>query len=202
VDIELREDGFIERVKAGAAATMTAQRVEIDVPLDDALFEPPPREGLPDLPPNAREDLARTLEDAYRRWALETDPGNRTLETLVEADVQRLYEPAKMVGILKESLDKSLETWKTENTDAKKELLTEKLRVDKGKTLGSVEVMEKEIQGTFDRALDRSFRGMPIPPSRAFMRDVARRWRETTARVVQRRLREPFEKVFDDKMRE
>ena len=202
VEVEIREDGFLQRVKAGSTSEMKALTVAVDVPLDDALFEPPPREGLTDLPPSARDDLARALEDSFRRWAIETDAGSRTIETLVAADVERLYEPSKMVSILKESLEKSLETWKAENKDAKKAVLHEKLQVDKGKTLGSVEVMEKDIQANFERALDRSFRSMPAPPSRAFMRDVANRWREATAAVVQRRIHAPFEKVFDDKLRE
>ena len=80
--------------------------------------------------------------------------------------------------------------------------LREKLEIDKGKTLGSVEVMEKDIQANFERALDRTFRAMPAPPPRAFMKDVADRWREAAARVVRRRIHEPFEKVFDDRIRE
>src|ERR671910_221652 len=49
----------------------------------------------------ARDDLARALEDSFRRWAIETDAGPRTIEALVAADVERLYEPSKMVAILK-----------------------------------------------------------------------------------------------------
>ncbi|HEX7897877.1 MAG TPA: hypothetical protein VF950_08965 [Planctomycetota bacterium] len=202
IEIELRPDGFIERMKAGAVAELTRKELRVNEPLDDALFEPPPREGLPDLPANAREELVRALEDAWRRWAIETDPSNRTIEALVTADLERLYEPSKMVAILKDTLDKSLETWRSENKDARKELLREKLEIDKGKTLGGVEVMEKDIQAAFERALDRSFRAMPVPPSRAFMQDVARRWSEAITRVIRRRIREPFEKIFDDRLRE
>ncbi len=202
IEVELREDGFLERVKAGEAATLKATDVAVDVPLDDAMFEPPAREGLADLPPGAREELVRSLEDAFRRWALETDAGPGTVRAFVQADLARLYEPAKMVSILKESIDKSLETWKTENPAARAELLREKLTVDKGKTLGSVDVMEKDILANFERALDRSFRGMIPPPPRAFMQEVADRWRDATVREVKRQIREPFEKIFDDKMRE
>lgn len=202
IDVELDEHGFFDRVKAGGVAELRKKELKLNAPLDDALFEPPPREGLPDLPANAVEDLARAFEDSYRRWALETDAGNRTIERMVAADIDRIYDPSKMVAILKESLDKSLETWKTENRDAKRELLREKLTIDKGKTLGSVEIMEKDIQANFERALDRTFRAMPAPPPRSFMRDVADRWREATAREVKLKLHDPFAKVFDDKLRE
>jgi hypothetical protein len=201
IEMELREDGFPARVQAGSSARLEAKEVVVDAPLDDALFEPPAREGLPDLPPGARDDLLRALEDAFRRWALETDAGDATLAALVRADLARLYEPEKMTQVLKEGLDKSLETWKTENPGARAELLREKLLIDKGKTLGSVDVMEKDIQGNFERALDRTFRGMPEPPPRAFMQDVAARWRAATTREINRQIRAPFEKVFDDQMR-
>lgn len=200
VEIELREDGFPARVTAGSSAKLAAKEVVVDAPLDDALFEPPAREGLPDLPPGARDDLVRALEDAFRRWALETDAGDATIAALVRADLARLYEPAKMTQVLQESLEKSLETWKTENPEARAEVLREKLTIDKGKTLGSVDVMEKDIQGNFERALDRTFRGMPEPPPRAFMQDVAARWRAATTREVDRQIRRPFEKVFDERM--
>lgn len=202
LEIELRPDAFIERAKAGSVAEMKLQSIRIDVPLEDELFEPPPKEGLPELPATAREELARAFEDSYRRWALETDASKRTIETLVNADLERLYEPSKMVAILKESLDKSLETWKTENKDAKRELLAEKLKVDKGKTLGSVEIMEKDIQLNFERTLDRALRLMPSPPPPAALREIAERWRDATARAVRAKILEPFEKVFDDKLRE
>jgi hypothetical protein len=202
VEITLRDDGFIDLLKAGSTATLTAKEVLIDVPLDDALFEPPSREGLPDLPPAARDDLVRALEDAFRRWALETDASDRTIAALVRADIARTYEPDKMAAVLKEGLDKSLETWKTENPDARAELLREKLTIDKGRTLGSVDVMERDIQATFERALDRTFRGMVDPPPRAFMQDVVARWNAATTRELKRQIREPFEKIFDAKARE
>lgn len=201
LEIELRPDGFPARVKAGASAELTAKEVKIDVPLDDALFEPPSKEGLPELPAVARENLVRSLEDAWRRWALETDATDRTLEVLVRADVARLYDPPKMLEILKESIDKSVATWKAENPNAAAELLREKLKVDQGKTLGSVDVMEKEILATFDRFLDRTFRGMiPVPP-RAYMQDVASRWQSLAAREVERQIRGPFERAFEERLR-
>lgn len=203
VEIELREDGFLARVAAGAAAELKAVEVAVDAPLDDALFEPPPREGLADLPPEARKELLRSLEDSYRRWALETDAGNATILAFVKADVARYYEPENMLAVQRDGLAKNREAWKKETPDATPAYLREKLEIERGKVLGSVDrVIEPGIQADFERALDQVFRGMAVLPPRAFMQDVASRWREITAREVKRQIRDPLEKLFDDAAKE
>ena len=79
----------------------------------------------------------------------------------------------------------------------------EKLEIEKGKVLGSVDrVIEPGIQADFERALDQIFRGMSVLPPRAFMQDVASRWRDITVREVKRQIRDPLEKLFDEKLKE
>jgi hypothetical protein len=202
IEVRLREDGFFDGVSAGSAAELRGLEASIDAPLDESLFAPPPREGLNELPAHAKEELARAFEDAFRRWALEHDASDAAIRAMVASDIERLYEPGKMVDILKESLAKSLETWKSENKEARRELLAEKLKIDKGKTLGGVEIMEKDIQANFERALERSFRSAAAPLPHAFTRDVARRWRDATSREVRLRIAEPFEKVFEDALKD
>jgi hypothetical protein len=200
VEIELREDGFIERAKVGNKAELKALSVEVGTELDDAVFELPVKEGTPEMPTDAREDLVRSLDDAYHRWALETDSGGGTIERLVRVDLARRYEPEKMVAVLRESLAKSVATWKEQNPE-KPEVLREKIEIDRGKALGSVTVMEKEILDEFERRLDRYLRGMsPLPPARR-MKETAERWKEAVAEEVDRQIRKPFSRVFDEALR-
>ncbi len=201
VEIELREDGFIGRAKAGNRIELACTSVEVGTELPDSAFELPAGEGVPEMPEAAKEDLVRSLDDAYHRWALETDPGAATVGRLVRVDLARRYEPEKMVGLLRESLAKSIATWKEENP-GKPELFREKLEIDRGKALGSVTIMEKEIQDEFERRLDRYFRGMSPLPSARHMAEVAERWKAAVLREVEIQIRKPFERAFDEAPRD
>lgn len=201
VEIELREDGFIERAKAGNTIQLACTSVAVGTELEDSVFELPVKEGTPEMPADAREDLVRSLDDAYHRWVLETDSGRGTIERLVRVDFERRYEPDKMAEVLKESLSKSIAAWKAENA-GKPDVLREKIEIDRGKALGSVTIMEKQIQDEFERRLDRYFRGMTPLPSARRMAETAERWKAAVEGEVDRRIRKPFERVFDEAPRD
>jgi hypothetical protein len=175
--------------------------VTIGTDLEDTLFELVPKEGAAAMPAEAREELVRSLDDAYHRWILETDSGRPVLERLVRIDLARRYEPDKMIALLRESLGKSIATWKAENA-GKPDVLREKIEIDRGKALGSVTIMEKDIQDEFERRLDRYFRGMSPLPSARHMAQVAERWKEVVTEEVDRQIRKPFDRVFDQAPRE
>jgi hypothetical protein len=201
VEIELREDGFIERARVGNKMELKCASVTIGTDLEDTLFELVPKEGAAAMPAEAREELVRSLDDAYHRWILETDSGRPVLERLVRIDLARRYEPDKMIALLRESLGKSIATWKAENA-GKPDVLREKIEIDRGKALGSVTIMEKDIQDEFERRLDRYFRGMSPLPSARHMAQVAERWKEVVTEEVDRQIRKPFDRVFDQAPRE
>jgi len=202
VRVELDERGFVERATVGARARLACTALSVDEPLDDALFAPPSPDGLREAGPQGREALARSVEDAFHRWVLEAGATDASIETLVRVDLARRYEPEKMVAVLRESLTKSLETWRRQAPGGNPAVLREKLVIDRGKTLGGAEIMEEEVQKEFERALDRHFRGMALVPPVGFMKAVAARWRAAVARQVEAQIRKPFEAVFDEKMKE
>jgi hypothetical protein len=195
-EIVLREDGFIERTSL-AGATFTLKDVQIGIPLPDSLFAEPPTAGLQDATARAQVVQLHELEQAVHRWILETSTTDETLETVVRADLIRKYEPEKLAAVLNESLQKSLAAFRTLHPDAKPEYLKDKLVIDRGRAMGSVEIMEDEIQKSFEKDLDGYFRGMPVPPPQKEMLDVARRWQAAVKKIVDEQIRTRFAAIFD-----
>jgi hypothetical protein len=195
-EIVLREDGFIQSSSL-AGATFTLKDVAIGTALPDALFAAPPTAGLQDASPRARVAQVHELEQSVHRWILETSTADETLETVVRADLIRKYEPEKLAAVLNESLQKSLSAFRTLHPDAKSEYLMDKLVIDRGRAMGSVEIMEDEIQKSFEKDLDGYFRGMPVPPPQKEMLDVARRWQAAVKKIVDEQIRTRFAAVFD-----
>ena len=197
MEVRLREDGFPEALKAGEAAELRLVSLTTNEPLADALFEPPPRVGLADLSPGTREDLRRSLDDAFHRWVLEADASDATLDRLARVDLERRYEPAKTVEILRQSLEQSLEAWRKEKADVAGEALRARRDVERGRVGATADAMEQDIVAQAERSLDRWFRGMPVPPPHARMQDVASRWRKAVSRQVDALFRTPFLWVVD-----
>lgn len=196
IEIVLREDGFVERSTL-PAGSYALKSVEIDGAVPDSLFELPPTAGLQDLSPRIRAAKEAELEGSYRRWILEHSTADATLQALVRVEIVRKYEPEKMTAVLAESLQKSLAAFKALHPDAKPEYLREKLAIDRGRAMGSVEIMEDEIQKSFEKELDGYFRAMPSPPPQKDMLDVARRWNAAVKRTVDEQIRTRFAAVFD-----
>jgi hypothetical protein len=195
-EIVLREDGFIERTTL-PGSTFTLKSVVIGTPLPDSLFEAPPTAGLQELAPRLKEAKIHVLEESYRRWILETSTSDATLNALIRLELNRKYEPEKMTAILNDSLQKSLATFRTLHPDARPEVLKDKLVIDRGRAMGSVEMMEDEIQKAFEKDLDAYFRGMANPPPQKEMLDIVRRWQAAVKRQVDEQIRARFAAVFD-----
>lgn len=195
-EIVLREDGFIDRTSL-AGATFTLKEIAIGTALPDSLFETPATSGLQDTTPRARAVQSHELEQAVHRWILETSTADETLETVVRADLIRKYEPEKLVAVLNEGLQKSLAAFRALHPDANPEILKDKLVIDRGRAMGSVEVMEDEMEKAFEKDLDGYFRGMADPPSQKEMLDVARRWKAAVKKVIDEQIRTRFAAVFD-----
>ncbi|MBV8880929.1 MAG: hypothetical protein JO332_13240 [Planctomycetaceae bacterium] len=195
-EIVLRDDGFIERTSL-AGTTFTLKSVVIGTPLPDALFEPPSTAGLQDTSARLQPLQTKELEDAYHRWVLKTSIADETLETLVRVDLARKHEPEKLAAVLDENLRKSVATFRTLHPDARPEILKDKLVIDRGRAMGSVEIMEDEIVKGFEKDLDGYFRGMPEPPPQKVMLDVSRRWTAAVKRQVDEQIRSRFAAVFE-----
>jgi len=195
-EIVLREDGFIERTSV-AGATFTLRDVAIGTTLPDSVFSLPPAGDLKDMTPRARAVRVRELEEAVPRWILETSTRDEVLERVVRADLIRKYEPEKMAAVLAESLKKSIETFRALHPDARAEILADKLAIDRGRAMGSVELLEDEIGKAFEKNLDGYFRGMGAPPPEKERLDIARRWQAAVKRIVDEQIRARFAAVFD-----
>ncbi len=195
-EVVLRDDGFIERTSL-AGATFTLKDVAIGTTLPESVFALPPTAGLQDMTARAKTVQVHGLEEAVHRWILKTSTEDETLEALVRADLIRKYEPEKLAAVLDGSLQKSLAAFRALHPDAKPEILRDKLAIDRGRAMGSVDIMEDEIEKVFEKALDGYFRGMAVPPPQKEMLDVARRWQAAVKRIVDEQIRARFAAVFD-----
>ena len=195
-EIVLRDDGFIERASF-PGASYSAKSVEIDSTLPDSLFEPPPSAGLQEPNAKVKEARVHAFEESYRRWILEESTSDETLEALVRLELIRKFEPEKMTAVVSEGLQKSLATFRSQHPDARPELLKDKIAIERGRTMGGVELIEDEIQKALEKDLDGYFRGMADPPPQKAMLDVVRRWQAAVKRQVDEQIRARFAAVFD-----
>jgi len=195
-EIELREDGFIQRTSI-AGHGFVLKEVAINTSLPDSLFALPATEGLQDASARRRPDGVRNLEEAFHRWALKTSTADETLDTLIRVDLLRRYEPEKMIAIARESLKKRLAAFNVLHPNARPEVTRDQVQMERGKALASIEIMEEEIQKEFEKALDGYFRGMSVPPPQKEMLDVARRWHAAVKRQVEEHIRKPIEALFE-----
>jgi hypothetical protein len=194
-EIQLRDDGFIERSSI-AGHGFILKDVAINAALPDSLFELPSTSGLQG--PSARQirDFVHTLDDAYHRWVLESSTTDETLNGLIRVDLVAKYEPEKMTELLRESVRKSLKAFQALKPDAQPEAMKHKIEIERGKALGNVDIMEEEIQKDYEKALDGYFRGMAVLPPQRDMLDVARRWHAAVKKQVDEQIRHRFEAVF------
>lgn len=195
-EIELREDGFIQRTSI-AGHGFVLKDVAINTPLPDSLFALPPTQGLQDTSARGRPEGIRILEEAFHRWALKASTADETLDTLIRVDLVRKYEPDKMVAIAREALRKRVAAFNVLHPNARPEVLRDQVQMERGKALASVEIMEEEIRKEFEKALDGYFRGMSVPPPQKEMLDVVRRWHAAVKRQVEEQIRKPIDAVFD-----
>ena len=195
-EIELREDGFIAKTSI-AGHSFVLKEVAINTALPESMFALPSTQGLQDATPRLRPDLVRGLDESFHRWVIKTSSADATLETLIRVDLVRRYEPDKMVAIARENLRKSLAAFNVLHPNARPEVTHDKVLMERGKALATVEFMEEEIQKEFEKALDGYFRGMSVLPPQREMLDIARRWHAAVKRVVEEQIRRPLEAVFD-----
>jgi hypothetical protein len=194
-EIQLRDDGFIERTSI-AGHGFVLKDVAINPALPDSLFELPPTAGLQGPTARQARDFAHTLDEAYHRWVLESSTSDETLHGLIRVDLAEKYEPEKLAELLRESVRKSLKAFHTLKPDAQPEAVKRKIEIERGKAMGTVDIMEEEIQKDYEKALDGYFRGMAVIPPQKEMLDVARRWHDAVKKQVDEQVRRRFEAVF------
>jgi hypothetical protein len=194
-EVQLRDDGFIERTSI-AGHGFVLKDVAINTALPDSLFELPPTAGLQGPTLRQSRDYALTLDEAYHRWILETSTSDETLNTLIRVDLEAKYQPERMAELLRESVLKSLKAFQTLQPDARPEAVKHKIEIERGKAMGSVDIMEEEIQKDYEKALDGYFRGMAVIPPQKEMLDVVRRWHAAVKKQVDEQIRHRFEAVF------
>jgi hypothetical protein len=195
-EIELREDGFIARTSI-AGHGFVLKDVAINTPLPDSLFALPDAKGLQDATGRFRTGLVRDLDEKVHRWILETSTTDEVLETMIRIDLVRQYDPEKMAALQREQLRKSLAAFNVLRPDARPEVVRDKMLIERGKAMGTVEIMEEEIQKEYEKALDGYFRGMSVLPSQKDMLDVVRRWQAAVKKQVDEQIRKRLEAVFD-----
>jgi hypothetical protein len=196
IEIELRDDGFIQRVKIASTAQFLLKELEIDRPLDDALFALPAVDAPVDISEARSPQRIQELEEAFHRWALAARPDEPTMEALVKVDLARAFEPAKLIEFQKKNLDDEIDAYRKQQPDARPLAVREKIEIARGKAMGGLEIVEEEIQKEFRRRLDRAFgpKGAPAP--------VADRWKAVVARQVNQQIRRPLDQVFTEKLRQ
>jgi hypothetical protein len=193
-EIELRDDGFIARTSIAGHGFVLKDVTINSIP--EGLFVLPTTDKLTPPAPNFQQDAKRSLAESYRRWILETSTTDETLNALIGIDLAAKYEPEKMVELLRQSVRKSLNAFYALKPDAQPEAIRHKVEIERGKAMGSVDIMEEEIQKEFEKALDGYLRGMAVIPPQKEMLDVLRRWKAAVKRQVDEQLRRRFEAVF------
>ena len=197
IEIELCNDGFIERAQVASSVTFRKTELTIDQPLDDAFFALPPSEGAADLSEGRRRQREQELEESFHRWVLEARPSDAALEALVRVDLARLSEPEKLVDFQRKNLDEAIESYRKQQPEAKNLAFREKIEIARGKALASVQVIEEDLQKEFRRRLDR-YLGVRTgaPPA------LAERWSAAVSRQVDLQIRKPLDRVFAEKLKE
>jgi hypothetical protein len=196
-EIHLREDGFIAKTSIGGHG-FVLKDVAINTPLPDSLFALPDTKGLQDATARMRRDVLRMLDERVHRWILETSTADEVLETMIRIDLARKYEPEKMAELQRQQLRKSMAAFSVLRPDARPEVIRDKLLIERGKAMGTVEIMEEEIQKEYEKALDGYFRHMPVLPPQREMLDVVRRWQAAVKRQVDEQIRKRLEAVFEE----
>jgi hypothetical protein len=194
IEWDLRDDGFLEHVKIGTSAELTMKELSIDRPVDDAVFELPSLEGTTNLSENRRPQRVEELDEAFHRWALEARPEAQVMEALIKADLSRRFEPEKMVEIQRKNLEDEIETFRKQKPDAPPAALRERTEIARGKTMGTLGIIEEDLQQDFGRRLERFFGGRPSPA-------VTELWSATVARQVDLQIRRPLDRVFAEKLK-
>lgn len=195
-EIQLRDDGFIGRSSIGGHG-FVLKDVAINTALPDSLFALPDAKSLKDLSGSTRKNFARLLDQKLHAWILETSTSDEALESLIRIDLVRQYEPEKMAELQREQLRKSLAAFNVLRPDARPEVVKDKLLIERGKALGTVEIMEEEIQKEYEKLLDGYFRGMAVLPPQKDMLDVVRRWQAAVKKQVDEQIRKRIEAVFE-----
>jgi hypothetical protein len=195
-EIQLRDDGFIQKTTI-AGHGFVLKDVAVNTTLPDSLFALPDAKGLQDATARFRNGLLRDLDEKVHRWILETSTSDEVLEALIRSDLVRQYEPEKMAQLQREQLRKSLAAFNVLRPDARPEVVKDKILIERGKAMGTVEIMEEEIGKQYEKALDTYFRGMAVLPPQKVMLDVARRWQAAVKRQVDEQIRKRLEAVFD-----
>jgi len=194
-EIQLRDDGFIERTSI-AGHGFVLKDVAINTSLPDSLFELPPTAGLQGPTARQTRDYVFSLDEAYHRWVLETSTSDEALNGLIRVDLAAKYEPEKMAELLRESVRKSLKAFHTLKPDAQTDAMKHKIEIERGKAMGQVDIMEEELQKEYEKALDGYLRGMAVIPPQKEMLDVVRRWHAAVKKQVDEQIRRRFEAVF------
>src|SRR5436190_3953857 len=120
-EIQLRDDGFIERTSI-AGHGFVLKDVAINTSLPDSMFQIPQTGGA-GLNPKLARNFEQGLDEAYHRWILETSTSDETLNGLIRVDLVAKYEPEKMAELLRENVRKSLKAFHTLKPDAQPEAL-------------------------------------------------------------------------------
>lgn len=194
IEIELRDDGFIERAKVASSASFALKELTIDQPIDDAVFALPSRDGTTDVSEGRRKLRAQEIDESFHRWALEDRPTDAGMEALVKVDLARLSEPDKLVEFQRKNLEEALEAYRKQQPEAKPLALHEKIEMARGKALGSVAIIEDDMQKEFRRRLDRYLGGKGAQA-------IAARWAAAVSRQVEIQIRRPLDQVFVEKLK-
>src|SRR6185295_19173730 len=162
-EVQLRDDGFIAKTSI-AGHGFVLKDVAINTALPDALFALPPTAGLQAPSVRQSRDFVLHLDESYHRWVLESSTDDETLNTLIRVDLVAKYEPEKMAELLRETVKKSLRAFHALKPDAQPEAIKHKVEIERGKAMGTLDIMEEELQKDHEKALDGYIRGMAVIP--------------------------------------
>jgi len=220
VEMVLEEHGFLSKVRilplpgpgrlSHPGFILTLQTLSLESPPDE-VFSPPRKGDAPDKSAEAVERLRSTLSDSLERFLVELlaerwaeiprDRAQALLAAYYRADLERSYDPAGMVRIVREGQEKTLafarseiETSPDRSTALQQHL--QRIRTQREANLAQIDELEERIRQDYHRFLVRILRDLSAAPAcREGIKAVSDAGLSQVLREV---LREPVSRIFDE----
>lgn len=213
LEIVLEEHGLLARVRVlpprpGAGFTFELKSLSLDPPTDET-FQPPPKGEATDQSAQALERLRAALADALERTLIELlakrrpEAPREKIRTLFAAyyrvDLERTYDPAGMVSLVREGQEKNREyaqreIEKSADKATSRRYYLERLKIQRETNLNQIEEFEERIRDDYRRYLSRALRGT----RREFSDGILAVSAEALTLVVKDLLRAPVTRIFDE----
>lgn len=220
IEVALDEYGFLTRARifptpapgslSHPGFTLVRKSLSLEPPADEVFVFPPRGEAI-DQSAQAVERLRSTLSDTLERFLVERmadhdlprEKGVSLFAAYYRVDLERTYDPAGMVRLVREGQEKALAFAKREIEESADPAVLrkhhlEKLRVQREANLEQVDAFEDRIQDDYRRFLALILRSLHVGAGRK--EEMLLLSDKALSLVTRKVLREPVSKIFDEQI--